>query len=408
MNLQYLDTVMSFAVLMLLLSLQVTILVQIVIAISGLRGWNLSWSLTQLFEQVDKDLGLAQNATTIAREILKHPALTHSWSLFGRRKATAIRPDELCRVFRDLVKNPTPVFDDAQRAALVSALEKTATGETLELTEKAAQVAAELGRLFPAQAQAVQETVASVFRKGTQFEVEVKTWFDTIMDRSTERFVLYTRWITAAVAFVLVLTLHIDSIQIFKQLSTNSDVRAKIVQQVDATLRQAGTALTDTAKPKPLASDAIRAMSEDVADPSDKKLLAQAPADLATRQDGQDWLKRTFGESKFAKLLPAFAKRFEDATLARVKELGVSLDTVKSSVDASGLQIIPQPIPGWGAYGENGGVLHVVGVGMTGLFLSLGAPFWFNALRQLANLRPVLAGKVEAGNPKDESGGKAS
>jgi hypothetical protein len=32
---------------------------------------------------------------------------------------------------------------------------------------------------------------------------------------------------------------------------------------------------------------------------------------------------------------------------------------------------------------------------VAGLFLSLGAPFWFNALKQLANLRPVIAGKVD-------------
>ena len=33
---------------------------------------------------------------------------------------------------------------------------------------------------------------------------------------------------------------------------------------------------------------------------------------------------------------------------------------------------------------------------MTGLFLSPGEPFRYDALSQLANLQPVLAGKVEA------------
>ncbi len=39
--------------------------------------------------------------------------------------------------------------------------------------------------------------------------------------------------------------------------------------------------------------------------------------------------------------------------------------------------------------------LHVLGVIMTTLFLGLGAPFWYNLLRQLGNLRPLLAGKVD-------------
>ena len=402
MNLQYLDTVMSFAVLMLLLSLQITVLVQVVIAISGLRGWNLSVSLTQLFKQVDKDLGLGAYATTLAREVLKHPALTHSWSLFGRRKATAIRPAELSRVLEDLAKNPNSALDNKQLEVLAAVLGKTRAGETPELVEKANQAVAELGKLFPGETLAVHDAVARILRKGKRFEEDVSAWFDTIMDRSTDRFILYTRWITAVIAFVLVLPLHIDSIQIFKQLSSSSDVRAKIVQQVDATLRQAGTVMTDTAKPKPLASDAIRAMREDLADAAVKELLAGVPGDLATRQAGQDWLRRNVREPKLAMVLSAFEKRFEDATIARVKELGVSLDSVKSNVEQTGLQIIAQPLPGWNAYpGDQG--LHLVGVLMTGLFLSLGAPFWFNALRQLANLRPALAGKVEAGKTDDKT-----
>ena len=31
------------------------------------------------------------------------------------------------------------------------------------------------------------------------------------------------------------------------------------------------------------------------------------------------------------------------------------------------------------------------------MLLSLGAPFWFNALKKMANLRPALANKVEGG-----------
>jgi len=35
------------------------------------------------------------------------------------------------------------------------------------------------------------------------------------------------------------------------------------------------------------------------------------------------------------------------------------------------------------------------------LFLSLGAPFWYNVLRQLSNLRPAVAQKIE---PKSLTG----
>ena len=46
------------------------------------------------------------------------------------------------------------------------------------------------------------------------------------------------------------------------------------------------------------------------------------------------------------------------------------------------------------------GTKHLLGMLVTALFLSLGAPFWFNMLRNMSNLRPILAGKVD----KDQAG----
>ena len=40
-------------------------------------------------------------------------------------------------------------------------------------------------------------------------------------------------------------------------------------------------------------------------------------------------------------------------------------------------------------------VLYIAGIIMSALLLSLGAPFWFNALRTLSSLRPILAGTAD-------------
>jgi hypothetical protein len=400
MGLEHFDTVLSFAVLMLMLSLQITILVQVVVAISGLRGWNLSWSLTKLLEQIDPKLKLKDHATKLSREILKHPALTHTRTLLGRRKATAIRLDELLRVLQDLSKDSSSQLDSETKKVVKEALEKRVPGETPELVEIAPEVVAELGKLFPSQTQVVQEAVDRALQTKKQVEVEIKAWFDTVMDRSTERFILNTRWITAVIAFALAFTLHIDSIQIFKQLSTSSELRAKFVQQVDSTLQQADAVMTQAQKPKPLATDVIRSMRDDMEDKEDKKRLAEVPTNLVTRQAGEDWLKNHFKEPKLAAVLAVYHKRFEEASMARLQELRDSLDEVKSNADQTRLQIIPEKIS-WGDYADNKW-LHLLGILMSGLFLSLGAPFWFNALRQLANLRPVLAGKVEKEKPEEK------
>jgi hypothetical protein len=416
MGLEHFDTVLSFAVLMLLLSLQITLLVQIAVAISGLRGWNLSWSLTTLLEQIDPKLNLKHHAKRLSREILEHPAITHTRSLIGRRKATAIRLEELLRVMEDLGKNsPLNQEDESKQddntkqalQALTEALKITVTDKTPQMAKIGSEVVEELTKLFPAEKQAVQEAVNKALRKKKQVEVEIKAWFDTVMDRSTDRFILHTRWITAGIAFALAFTLHIDSIQIFKQLSSSSELRGRLIQQMDVTLEQASAVIAGMQKPKPLASKAILSMEEDMEEAKDKNRLKEVPLDLVTRQEGEDWLRKNFTGPTLTKMLSAYEKRFQESTIDRLKELGVSLDEVKSSADQARLQIIPQKLA-WKEYTGKEELLHILGILMSGLFLSLGAPFWFNALRQLANLRPMLAGKVEKETTEQTKEGKTS
>jgi hypothetical protein len=408
MGLEHFDTVLSFAVLMLLLSLQITILVQIVVAASGLRGWNLCWSLTKLLEQIDPELNLKDHAKKLAREILKHPALTHTRTPIGMRKATAIRPDELLRVLKDLALNPTSTLDDGIKQALAAALERTVVGEKPEVVEKAEEVVTAIKDVFPEQKrQALDEAIDRVLQKKKKVEVEIKAWFDSVMDRSTDRFILHTRWVTAVIAFALAFTLHIDSIEIFKQLSSSSEIRTKLIQQMDTTLEQASAVMADTEKPRPLASEAILAMQQDFKDTTDEQRLKDVPPDLVTREAGQSWLRNNFNGPTLTKMLSSYEKRFQEATIDRLKELGVSLDKVKTSADQARLQIISQKLNLKEYTGEDGG-LHFLGVIMSGLFLSLGAPFWFNALRQLANLRPALAGKVEKETTEQTKEGQTS
>ncbi len=79
--LQSLNTAIAFAVVMLLLSLMITMVVQLVISILGLRGRHLTWGLTMLFEQADKALAKDGQA---ARLLVK--VLTRRWRDQGSDK----------------------------------------------------------------------------------------------------------------------------------------------------------------------------------------------------------------------------------------------------------------------------------------------------------------------------------
>jgi hypothetical protein len=169
------------------------------------------------------------------------------------------------------------------------------------------------------------------------------------------------------------------------------------VEQVGPMLKWAQPILAEVKKSKPLASKAIQAMKTDLKEPAELKVLEMAPDNLTTRREGEEWLKEEFQSAeltggKLTKALEFYDGHFDNATRIQLKELGASFDEVKSSLDQTGLQIIPKPIPSFSEYCKG---LHLLGVIMTWLFLSLGAPFWFNALSQLANLRPILAGKIQ-------------
>ena len=390
MGLEHLDTAISFVVIMLLLSMLVTILVQCVIALSGLRGWNLHYGVMQLLEQMDP--GLKDHAKSVAKAVLEHPSIAHMPVLIGgRRKATAIRPEELLRILKQLTNGDSSNIKDTVKTALSGALAKVEASAKIDLTNPIQATVSELTKLFPTQAQAVEDAVNRGFDKVGQAESRIKGWFDTIMDRTTERFLLYTRWITAVIAFALAIFIHVDSIQLYKQLSGDPALRAKLVQSAEATLQQAGSILENQVPAKSLATEAIHAAAGDLEDEKDRDIAKAAPNGLITRNAGIEWLSAHLPDERRSAALDAYNKRFEQVTLKYAKELGASFQSVEASLAATGVQIALAKRP------ASKGLIWYFdpGVLITGLFLSLGAPFWFNALKQLANLRPTIAAKVQ-------------
>jgi len=184
MGLEHFDTVMSFAVIMLLLSMLITVLVQCVVALSGLRGWNLHFGVIQLLEQLDP--GLKEHAKIIAKAILEHPSVAHMPVVeWGRRKATAIRPEELLLIMQDLSQGNPKALEANAKNALLAALTKSGTPDPADLANRIGKVVGELNKMFPAQSQAVQEAVNRGLANTSQLERQVKNWFDTVMDRTT-------------------------------------------------------------------------------------------------------------------------------------------------------------------------------------------------------------------------------
>lgn len=439
--LKNLDTVIAFATVMLLLSLLVTTLVQMAGAVLGLRGRNLLWGVKRLLVQIDGNL--SAHAREISDRLLRHPSVTPS-----RRPAVAIRKEELVRLLTSLsepVWLPDPPLRKKIRASLAAhvkcpvmrrwlvlpfawlfphparslqlssgakeaiknLLAKTVPGATPEEIARVQGVAASLSDLLPSQAQAVQSVVNQVLAQTNQLAAETNAWFDTVMDRTSDRFKLHTRYITIFLAALFAVAFHIDSLAILRQLSSDDDLRTQLVQMSGKVLDDGERLLAPEGSQ--LATKALRKLAKDPSQPDVASAVTSlCPggdidlcfADLTTRQEGRAVLAKLI-EGQRAKALATYEEAFTTVAKDRLTELGVSFESLQGYLQQTRLQIIPSSIPPWNLSGRKRDIaLEILGVAMTALFLGLGAPFWYNALRRLSDLRPIVARRVDGEPPK--------
>ena len=214
------------------------------------------------------------------------------------------------------------------------------------------------------------------------------------MDRTTENFLLKTRWVTAGVALVVALVFHVDSLGIIRQLASQPELRARLVQSAEATLQKAENTFALTANKQAIASAAIADVKAQFATNLEAQLIADIPTNLVTRQEGEAWINTKLSDSTNREpLLAAYGTRFDERTKVWLGALKQSAADLNATLRTSDLTIIPSPMRPWRDYWAE--PRHSLGTLMTVLFLSLGAPFWYNVLRQLSNLRPAVAQKIE-------------
>jgi hypothetical protein len=162
--LEVLDVAIGFATIMLGVSLIIMSLTQAISSTLALRGARLRTGLWQLIEQTAPSI--RHHAEEISREIVAHRLISDTATVLpGRWQwATVIKKEELMPVLDAVLKSRQLTLDD--------------------VNERAA----------------------------------IEQWFDSFMTRVSQWFAMNTRWITVALAVLLSFTMHIDSVQVLKQL----------------------------------------------------------------------------------------------------------------------------------------------------------------------------------------------
>jgi len=451
--LQYIDSAIGFAMIMLTVSLIIMVIMQAVSSLLDLRGRNLVWAMEQLFNQISpetKDKAIDETKSTfsgwtkllrarftkisvaeeIAHAIANHPALTAN----ANSLATAIRPDEIRDVLQAIKdgkgRKPFEQLDDAvqqQIKALLQPVEDKRTdiqavNSALSAIDQlvpaqAAQVKAIVNAAITAistatidrvmaevkaqaadKAEAIETQVQEAIRNATALEQGLEKWFNAIMDHASTRFTKHNRFWTLIIAICLTLYFRVDSDQIFKQIFSNPELRATLVNAAEGATKQAEEIL----RRQHLGTQALQDLVAQgkLSEKTRANLLARLPADKDTCTEGAAYLAEMAppatneDQQQFLTFCEIKQRAILAGAHADVKQLTARLDAQELSVFNHVKWPYLDPDKTFGQL-FSGLWVHLRGLILTVVLLSLGAPFWFDALKQMVSLRPTIAGKID-------------
>jgi len=203
------------------------------------------------------------------------------------------------------------------------------------------------------------------------------------MDRVSARFTMYAKLWTVIFALLFAAITGLNSVTLLNKLYTKGDFRSQLVgvaPQISGIADRIGVAGP---------TDATRKMYTDLLTKAVKDTgvvttpPGTTPAGINSESEGDTWITQHVASADQTKVTNEFTldlqnQRVQDAAAVRNIMSNASFDVLQFR---------------W----ENGEVTwpQIPGVLATAALLSLGAPFWFNALKQLTNLRPILANKQD-------------
>jgi hypothetical protein len=194
-----------------------------------------------------------------------------------------------------------------------------------------------------------------------KFKALLEQWFDEMMDRVSGWYKKYTQLILLFVGFAIAISFNVDTLQIVSILQNNSAIRDQVIAQANTFV-----------KDHPNLDDEIAQ--------TQAKIRAEV---LAARKDS---LRQVLTEDTAAKNLGN--KLIKQASSVVNNDIGKMNSVLGIGWDKGFLnkKIDPRTIVGWL---------------ITALAISLGAPFWFDLLNKLTQLRGSIAGSATKSQSND-------
>ncbi|HEY6946692.1 MAG TPA: hypothetical protein VI431_16260 [Candidatus Acidoferrum sp.] len=381
------DILIGLSVVMLVVSMAVTILTQFVVTTLNTRGAHLKRGLSDLLQQLDPAL-TAAISEEISKKILTHPLISD----VRKRLGAVVHREEFIKMLMDLAagNGPQKLEGDALDA-LKNVMKNNGIANPSATLDNIRSFALALEKSNPELANNVRLNNAIMHEASSQFIAKIHGWFDQTIDRVGDRFTASTRVITVLVALVVAFAIQLDSIALVNRLSTDTQLRQSLVQSAKGIDQGKPSAAAPSQTPsgsaeanpsggsnqsaanaqkKPPVSNPAAAANDTV--PQSEK---SAPKDTGKPMDNAESQKDAAAASiSQAPTVPAFPNRV--------------LSDVDAILGNTGLISAPD----W----KSLSLQKLLGILLSAMLLSLGAPFWYGTLKTGLRLRAAIADKDDA------------
>lgn len=348
--LKTLDVLIGFSLVMLIMSMAVTVLTQLIgTAILNLRGRALSLGLARLLRMIDDRL-TQQDSSAIAAHILSGPLIgPPSMIGEGRRLAGTVHREDLVSLLlrfaaTGVAANATDssaTDEQGLRDKLRRSFADNGIGDPEAVLAGIRNTALALETSNPELSHSMRLTMATLSAAASDFLSKLNSCFDQIIDRVSELFTTRTRWVTALISVALALVLHLDAVGLLNRLSVDDALRDRLVA---AAIERSEQEREQAAQTAPASTDPVAA------------IRAAGVADL-----------EGYGLVSFPRTFDEWVGRW------RVTEAA-----------PGGLAAGP-------SHSEWAIFMQAFGILLSAALLSLGAPFWYSALRDMVKLRSIVA-----------------
>jgi hypothetical protein len=359
--LKTIDVLIGFTLVMLIMAMAVTMLTQLVTSAANLRGLALKQGIAKLLTLLDRGLD-ANAAQQLADYLLRNPLVAET-NLWGQlRLGTAVHREELTKLLLDLAAaTPATLPADIRplQASLQASLAANGIAAPQATLDGIRKTALELEKTNPEMANHERMNAAILHNASSDYVAKLNAWFDQTMDRVSALFTMHARVVTGVIALVVAVVLQLDAVTLINRLSTDDKLRQTLV------------------------SNAIE-HPERYAPPARPSTTGGAPQSASSQPNVLDTLKQ---------------HGLGDLMNANLVEIPSNIDDwARKWWGSDGTQAAAAPSgPGAAARAnpEHMLISKIIGVLISAALISLGAPFWYELLKNLIRLRSLVATKDE-------------